>query len=35
MKRLPLTDIFVLLMRVGKIMVMQQPDFSRSKSPKP
>ena len=35
MKKLPLMDIFVLLTRVGKIMVMQRPDFSRSKFPKP
>ena len=35
MKELPLTDTFALLTRVGKIMVMHQTDFSRSKSPKP
>ena len=35
MRKLPLTDTFVLLTRVGKIMVMQQTDFSHSKSPQP
>ena len=35
MKKLPLTDTFALLTRVGKIMVMQPPGFSHSKSPKP
>ena len=35
MKKLPPTDTFVLLTRVGKIMVMQQTDFSHSKFPKP
>ena len=35
MKKLPPTDTFVLLTRMGKIMVMQQTGFSHSKSPKP
>ena len=35
MKKLTLTDIFASLTRVEKIMVIQQTDFSHSKSPKP
>ena len=35
MKKLPLTDTFALLTRVEKTMVIQQPDFSHSKSLKP